>query len=279
MLMGTLLHRLGQIEEARAVLGNAVFQLGGTENALALLQHWLQLMPDDPVAQHRLAAWFGGEVPVRASDAYVTDLFDRYAESFDQHLQELGYRAPVLIAEQLTQHLGAGTGQRVVLDAGCGTGLCAPLLRPYAAYLTGVDLSSNMVEKARQRGGYDELVVAELTAFLRERPQTYDLIVSADTLVYFGDLTQIGAAAAQALRPGGYLAFTVEQAEAADAPTGYRLNKSGRYGHRLDYVEQILTAAGLQGVPATAVTLRQEGKQPVSGYVVLAYKPNLQEVA
>lgn len=279
LLMGTLLHRLGEIEEARALLGNAVFQLGGTENALALLQHWLQLMPDDPVAQHRLAAWFGGEVPERASDAYVTDLFDRYAEGFDQHLQELDYRAPTLIANQLTELLGAGTGQLVVLDAGCGTGLCAPLLRPYARQLTGVDLSPNMVEKARQRGGYDALVVAELTAFLSERPQAYDLIVSADTLVYFGDLTQVGIAAAQALHPGGYLAFSVEQVESAEAPAGYCLNKSGRYGHTLDYVKQILTAAGLHEVTATAVTLRQEGKQPVTGYVVLARKPNLHEVA
>ena len=275
LLMGTVLHGLGEIEEARAVLGNAVFQLGGTENALALLQHWLRLMPDDPVAQHRLAAWFGQDRPARASDAYVTDLFDRYADQFDQHLQKLGYRAPWLIAERLTERLGPGSGEWAVLDAGCGTGLCAPLLKPYAHRLAGVDLSPRMVDKARERGGYDELVVAELTAFLRERPETYDLIVSADTVVYFGDLSELGAAAAGALRPNGWLAFSVERAEPENAPEGHCLNKSGRYSHTADYLDQILLKSGLSAAAVTPVTLRQEGEQPVLGYVVLARKPNL----
>lgn len=279
MLIGTLLHRLGKREEAREILGNAVFQLGGTENALALLQHWLELMPDDPVAQHRLAAWFGRDVPERASDAYVTDLFDRYAEQFDQHLQKLGYRAPALLMARLVEKLGEGSGRFEVLDAGCGTGLCAPLLKPYARRLSGVDLSSRMIEKARERGGYDELTVAELAAFLTERPDRYDLIVSADTLVYFGDLTQVSGAAAAALRAGGCLGFTVERIEPENAPEGYYLNKSGRYSHTADYVRRILAATGLNDLSLTEVVLRQEGDQSVAGYVVLANKPNLHQVA
>lgn len=273
-LMGTVLHRLGEREEARAVLGNAVFQLGGTENALSLLQHWLRLMPDDPVAQHRLAAWFGGDVPARASDAYVTDLFDRYADQFDQHLQKLGYRAPTLILERLAGTLGEPKGLLDVLDAGCGTGWCAPLLRPYARHLTGVDLSPKMVDKARERGGYDELVVAELTAFLGERSRAYDLIVSADTLVYFGDLAALCAAAASAVRPGGWLAFTVERAERETAPEGHRLNKSGRYSHTAEYLARTLVAAGFEEPSLAEVTLRHEGEQPVFGYAVLVRRPN-----
>jgi predicted TPR repeat methyltransferase len=273
MLMGTLLHRLGRIEEARALLGNAVFQLGGTENALTLLQHWLWLMPDDPVARHRLAAWFGRDIPTRASDAYVTDLFDRYADQFDEHLQQLDYRAPDLIGARLADALGQATGQLDVLDAGCGTGLCAPMLRPYARRLTGVDLSSRMVEKARERGGYDELAVAELTVFLNERPGAYDLIVSADTLVYFGALETVGQAAAAALRPGGWLAFTAEQTAVDEAPDGYCLNRSGRYSHTSEYLERVLADAGLEVRTRADATLRQEGNQPVLGQVVLARKP------
>ncbi|MDS4068908.1 MAG: tetratricopeptide repeat protein [Candidatus Competibacter sp.] len=274
MLMGTLLHRLGRIEEARAVLGNAVFQLGGTENALALLQHWLRLMPDDPVARHRLAAWFGQDKPARASDAYVTDLFDRYADHFDEHLQRLDYRAPELIGARLADALGEGARQLDVLDAGCGTGLCASMLRPYARRLTGVDLSSRMVEKARERGGYDELAVAELTAFLNERPGAYDLIVSADTLVYFGMLETVLAAAAHALRPGGWLAFTAEQIAVEVAPDdGYCLNRSGRYSHTSEYLDRVLAGAGLEARARADATLRQEGNQPVMGHVVLARKP------
>ena len=107
--LGGLLHRMGRSEDARMVLGNAVFQLGDSKAALNLLQFWLRLMPDDPIVQHRLAAWFGqDQAPARASDAYVTYLFDRYAEGFDQHLvQELSYQAPAVIAERIAEVLGA----------------------------------------------------------------------------------------------------------------------------------------------------------------------------
>ena len=152
--------------------------------------------------------------------------------------------------------------------------MCAPLLRPYARHLTGVDLSPKMADKARERGGYDELVVAELTAFLRERSRAYDLIVSADTLVYFGDLTALCAGAAGAVRPGGWLAFTVERAERETAPEGYRLNKSGRYSHTAEHLARALVAAGFDEPSLAEVTLRQEGDQPVLGYAVLVRQPN-----
>ena len=118
-----------------------------------MLQFWLRLMPDDPIAQHRLASWFGqDQAPARASDAYVTYLFDRYAEGFDQHLvQELNYQAPAVIAGGSPKCWSAPAAYLDVLDAGCGTGLCAPLLHPYARHLVGVDLSPRMLDKARER--------------------------------------------------------------------------------------------------------------------------------
>ena len=272
--LGTLLHRRGEVDEARVVFGNAVFQLGEAEEAVKLLQYWLQLMPDDPIAQHRLAAWFGGEKPVRASDGYVTYLFDRYADCFDEHLVgELGYQAPAVIGARLVEMLGAPAARFEVLDAGCGTGLCQPVLRPYARRLTGVDLSPGMIQKARERGGYDELAVAELTAFLNERIGAYDLIASADTVVYFGALDLLLAAVAHALRPGGWLAFTAEQTTTDEAPNGYVLNKSGRYSHTAEYLEQALAAAGLELLARLDATLRQENDQPVVGHVALARKP------
>ncbi|MFZ1643648.1 MAG: tetratricopeptide repeat protein [Candidatus Contendobacter sp.] len=274
VLLVTLLQRQGRTEAARNIVGNVVFQRGGAKGALTLLQHWLRLMPDDPVAQHRLAAWFGKEAPARASDAYVTDLFDRYAASFDQHLVgQLDYQAPAVIGAWLTEILGEATARLDVLDAGCGTGLCALMLRPYARRLTGVDLSLRMVEKARARGEYDELAVTELTAFLNERPGAYDLIVSADTLVYFGALETVSRAAAAALRPGGWLAFTAEQTTADAAPDGYCLNQSGRYSHTAEYLERVLVGVGLELRTRADATLRQDGDQAVVGHVALARKP------
>ena len=124
-----------------------------------------------------------------------------------------------------------------------------------------------MVELARLRGDYDRLAVAELTAFLAADPARYDLVVSADTLVYFGDLDPVLAAAVTALRPGGWLAFTVEQGPAAD---GFQLARSGRYQHGEQYLRQGVHRAGLHLTLLDAVTLRLEAGRDVVGWRVLA---------
>ncbi len=159
-----------------------------------------------------------------------------------------------------------------MLDAGCGTGLCGPLLKAWAHRLAGADLSSKMVEKARLREVYDHLVVGELTVYLSTHPATYDLIISADTLCYFGDLTAVVTAAAVCLRPTGLLGFTVEKATEPDAPDGYRMQFHGRYSHTEPYIRRVLTGAGLQLVALETAVLRLERQEPVHGLVIMAAK-------
>jgi predicted TPR repeat methyltransferase len=146
------------------------------------------------------------------------------------------------------------------------------LLRPYARHLAGVDLSGGMVAKARQRGGYDELAVAELTAFLQESPACCDVVLSADTLVYFGELAAVLAAAHAALRPGGWLAFSLEAGD--DDADVAELTSSGRYRHGRRYVERVLREAGFADARIAADSLRKEGGQPVASWVVLARRPD-----
>lgn len=253
-------------------LGMLLYKLGRGPEATALYQQWLERDPHSSVARHMLAAHSGRDVPQRAADAYVQELFDGMADSFDEHLHKLDYRAPKWIAQTVASVLGTPDRSLAVLDAGCGTGLCCPFLRPYARWLTGVDLSPRMVDRARARGGYDELVVAEMTAFLSERNQAYDLIVSADTLVYFGELKTICSAAAGALRPDGWLAFTVEQWADPAAEPGFHLEPSGRYSHAAPYLRRVLTGAGLTIASLDGVDLRLEGGHPVAGFLVAARK-------
>lgn len=262
-------HTFARASEA---LGPVLVALRDADGARAVYRDWVARHPDDPVARHMLAASGAADAPQRADDAYVRQLFDKFAADFDQHLVgKLGYRAPEVLVAALTARLPPGTTGLDVLDAGCGTGLCAPLLRPLARRLVGVDLSAGMVEKARLRGGYDQLEVAELTASLAARPAAWDVVLSADTLVYFGDLNAVLAAAAQSLRPGGWLAFTVEAL--ADPATGVRLGHSGRYQHGRAYVQAELARHGFGDVSIADDELRKENGRPVPGLVVLARRP------
>jgi Tfp pilus assembly protein PilF/SAM-dependent methyltransferase len=169
-----VLHRLQRCDQARQLLGDALFRLSTTGQEGQIVKLWLALFPQDEVPNHRLAAQGGVAAPARASDAYVSYLFDHYADSFDVQLAKLHYRAPELIAGQLAQSLPSPQAHWRVLDAGCGTGLCGVWLRPYARELTGVDLSPGMVAKARARGGYDRLEVAELTQFLARKDAAFE---------------------------------------------------------------------------------------------------------
>ncbi|HSC73361.1 MAG TPA: tetratricopeptide repeat protein [Gaiellaceae bacterium] len=253
--------------EARRLLALAHCTLGEFDEAVEIFEEWLSEDPVDPIARHMLAACSGRDIPDRAADAYVERTFDTFAASFDAKLAQLAYRAPALVAEVLERAGAARSKSLDVLDAGCGTGLCGPLVAPYARRLVGVDLSEGMLAEARRRNAYDELVKSELGAYLADSSEAFDVVVSADTLVYFGALGSVVDAAASALRPSGRLVFTVEELPGS----GHALAPSGRYRHSRAYVRTVLTEAGLRPeiVPAE---LRLEAGEPVAGLVVLGTK-------
>jgi predicted TPR repeat methyltransferase len=257
--------------EARRLLALAHCTLGEVDEAVGVFEQWLKEEPAHPIARHMLAACSGRDVPARASDAFIEATFDGFAGSFDAKLAKLSYRAPALVAAMLADSDVEASKTLDVLDAGCGTGLCGPLVAAYARRLVGVDLSARMLAQAQARNVYDELVKRELTAYLRESLMAFDVIVSADTLVYFGPLGDVVAASAGALRPGGRFIFTVEELTGAGSDAGYGISPHGRYSHTRQYVEQVLVEADLRPgiVPAE---LRLEAGEPVAGLVVRATK-------
>lgn len=261
-----------QYPEARRLLALAYCVIGQPDKAVIVCEEWLKSEPDDPVARHTLAAVSGRDVPTRASDAYVQKTFDSFAASFEAKLATLHYQAPALVAAALADAGLPAARALDVLDAGCGTGLCGPLVAPYARWLVGVDLSEGMLKHAREKNVYDELVRSELTAYLQDRHDSFDLIVTADTLVYFGALKDVAVAAAGALRSGGRLIFTVEEATEADASSTYGIKPHGRFNHQAQYVERVLIDAGLTADIARAA-LRMESGAPVAGLVVTATRP------
>jgi len=249
-------------------LSAALKTCGEDQWAVQVLRQLLMLEPDNSLALHTLSAYTGANIPTRADDGYVRETFDRFANSFDAVLQTLDYQAPFLVEQALRGMTGLHPSVNV-LDAGCGTGLCGPLLRPWVGQLTGVDLSGKMLALARERHVYDELVESELTAFLQQSDAAYDVIVSADVLCYFGDLTPVLSSAAKALKIGGHVIFTIEELE-IETELGYRLNAHGRYSHRQHYVTQSSAEAGLAITGIESVILRLESGEPVAGLLVKA---------
>lgn len=265
----TAIRHQPELMRAYEYLGMLLYRVGDFAQAAQVYTNWLQCDPTNPVARHMAAATTGMNIPERADAEYVVKIFDRFAASFDRNLRNLGYRAPEVVASALAGHIPASSEMQQILDAGCGTGLCGPLLRPLCKRLAGVDLSARMIERAQERGGYDELVVSELCEFMQSRPRQFDAVVSADTLEYFGALDQVSRTANHALREGGLFLFTVE-ALPADSTEPYKLLVHGRYAHGEQYVRHSLETAGFEILELRSEVLRMECLQEVAGFLVVA---------
>lgn len=249
-------------------LGIALQESGQYEEAIKWIRAALEIRPDFAPTQYLLASLEGGNVPEQAPPEYVRELFDKYAHKFDQHLtQGLEYRTPTLLDRLLRQVLSSGStagGGMAVLDLGCGTGLCGPLLRDLAARLVGIDLSPGMIEKAHEKAVYDELAVADAVATLEAAPQTYDLVIAADVFPYIGRVDEVFRACRGALRNDGLFAFSTEADESIDT---YVLRPTNRYAHAAAYLRQEAARAGFVEAGFESVVLRKDRGKPVDGYL------------
>lgn len=222
---------------------------------------------------HALAANAEVFSPTKVPDYAIANLFDRYADTFDSHLRsKLQYAAPELIAQAVAEVTAIDPEERRydICDLGCGTGLIGPLLRPLANTLDGIDLSPQILEKAREKNAYDRLDVGDMVALLTARPRAYDLLTAADSIIYTGDLSPLFEAAHKSLRASGLFAFTVE------AGTGdrYHLHKKTlRYTHSETYLRHLAQIHGYAFERLTPIIPRYEGDQPVHGYLILLRTP------
>lgn len=248
-----------------------MMRMGDVATAQDYARRWRAGSKGHAVADHMAAAVLGEGTPDRAGDIYVRETFDRFASDFETTLAGLGYRVPEMLCSAAKDALGGRSGL-TVLDAGCGTGLCAPYLKPLAATLTGVDLSGGMLVKARERGLYDALHETELGQFLAATKEIYDLTIAADVFCYFGALAPSFAAIAQKTAPDGLFGFTVEAVQGIAPAEGYRLGATGRYQHDAAYVRSALEQAGFTILRFEDTQGREEMGQPVPCFLVLARK-------
>lgn len=235
-------------------------------SVLECLDRVLALDPAD-VEFAYLRSCIAGVRVDRAPDEYIIAFFDRFAASFEEKLLgKLGYRLPQEAAEFSKAWLEAHPAALRVVDLGCGTGLCGEFLRPAARALVGVDLSGEMLERARAKGVYDEVVRQEIVRYLVAQPaDSLDFALALDLFIYVGDLAPALKAMSRALARDGKMVFSVEVATAPDVD--YLLLPSGRFAHTTEYVEGAARDAGLEVARSKPVTIRHEAQEPVSGYL------------
>jgi predicted TPR repeat methyltransferase len=242
-------------------LGDLGQSVGRREDARQAYQKYFDAHPEDAELEHLLVALRDEPPPPRASDRTIQQIYKGFSVTYETRMRDdLQYQGPERIRDAIAAVMGSPS-HLDILDLGCGSGLAGTVLRPWAAQLSGVDLSPEMVELARKRGIYDRLEVAEITSWLQDSSRSFDLIVSCDVLIYFGDVHRIVAAAAARLRPGGVFALSMERSEHPP----FHLTDTGRYAHHPDHVREAASAAGLQVGYLEDAFLRMEYGVPVTG--------------
>jgi predicted TPR repeat methyltransferase len=251
--------------EALTFTGVAFQKLGQLEAAAAAFNDVLVIDPENAQATFLLATVQDTAPPAKPDSDYVKRLFDEFADTFDKSLTDVEYNAPEQLIELAKQFSPNANADQDILDIGCGTGLTGLKFKPLAKTLKGIDISPRMLSAAKERGIYDELEENEIiTALVRHQNDT-DIIVSADTFPYLGDLESVFLSVASALRDNGLFLFTVETHSSDE---DYLLGQTARYSHSRQYINDLAKRREFKVLACNDTVYRKESGNDVNGLIV-----------
>ncbi len=250
-------------------LGVLLMKLQKSSDALQHFYQALKVEPDNVVVQHLINVIMQNKKITSAPLEYIRSLFDSYAYHYDAHmLNDLHYQLPELMFAAIQQFSQVAYQQWRILDLGCGTGLCGESFKYSSNYLVGVDIAQQMLDVAQQKNIYDELILSDIFAYLKNQLNHWNLILAGDVLGYVGDLNEFFPLVKQALTSSGYFIFSTEIEEQAN----YRMTSSGRFAYQRDYLEQLMKKNHFTLVSYQQITLRTQQEQPVFAYLYVLKK-------
>lgn len=246
--------------EAFHVLGSVYRAMNRDEEAIRAYEMSLSIKPANVAIEHLLNALKGEDSEIAPAE-YVRDLFDDFAQDFDTKLvDKLQYKTPSLMRE-LFDNVRHGDSYELCLDLGCGTGLSGLEFRDITKSITGIDISNGMIEKAREKDIYDYLEVTDLSEYLYKSEITYDLVLSADVLVYIGKLDELFMQISSHVEKSGFFIFSVELLDEGE----YKIMKSGRYRHSHKYIRTLASNCGFEIITYKEANLRKESASWILG--------------
>lgn len=162
-------------------------------------------------------------------------LYADWADSYDDDHERVGFFGHQLTATVLARHLTRHDSSRV-LDAGAGTGAAGEALTGLGFNdLVAVDLSEDMLDRARRKGIYSQLMVADLSmpvdSFVDD---AFDAAILVGVFSYGQAPAETLEEIVRLVRPGGAIAFTMRTDFYAEDAMGVRskmrqLERKGRW--------------------------------------------------
>lgn len=252
--------------------GNVLLALLRLDEAIESYSRALELDPAfQPAADSRDLALFKLRRLNRCPPDFTRKLFDEFSAQFDETMVgKLNYRGPAILRSLVDRLLPFPESPQQILDIGCGTGLAAIAFCDFSnrGAIDGIDLSPCMIDAARARGIYRELILGDFESELARPGTQYDLILAADSMVYLGDLSACFSGVVKRLALNGHFAFTVEAADGG----GWQLTANNRFCHSEPYLRAEAAACGFGVIALERCTIRDEHTVPVAGFAVAVCK-------
>lgn len=272
MLRAKEFYELALIEDADYVdahnnLAIVYMAIKDRESALKHFCEVLRLQSDNPSVQHTIDILKQKTDVAASPPEYIQTLFDSYADHYDSHLlSSLNYQVPQLLYNIVAPYLPSKSIS--ILDLGAGTGLSGEIFKKHANQMVGVDLSEKMLAAASQKKIYTELRHEDILRYLENCHAQFDLVVAADVIVYFGDLTMLVKKVRNVLAPHGFFIFNTEINEKSD----YSLTMTGRFTHKQSYIEKLAEENGLKLIVKTTAVIRKHQDDNVQGNLFVLQK-------
>ena len=129
----------------------------------------------------------------------VQDYYDSFSENYEKERYQ-GYH--LLIDELEMACLKGFIENKVVLEAGCGTGLILQRIAKIASEAYGVDLSEKMLKRAKDKGL--NVIQGSITELPFE-DNYFDVVCSFKVLSHVEDVKKAISEMSRVLKPGGVL--------------------------------------------------------------------------
>lgn len=245
------------------MMGGCYLGLRQFEMAIQNYEKALALNPDYAIPQHMLNS-LKGKTSKHPPKEYVKNLFDDYADRFNESLvQSLQYKLPFMIKDIIQQISNTPRFSKTI-DLGCGTGLSGDGLREISNHLSGIDISENMISKANALGIYDSLYIGDIVETLNSIQENFDLFVALDVLIYVGDVEPIFRTIRKFCDSGSLFVFSTE----TQNEDGYSLLESSRYSHSDSYIMNQATGK-FNLIKSKNIVIRKEGNNLIQGKIYI----------
>lgn len=208
---------------------------------------------------------------------YIVGLYSTFASDFDALLiEKLQYQTPTKLRTLLDSSSNTKVYDKV-LDLGCGTGLSGLAVQDAVGKeLHGVDLSPDMIEKAKSRACYHQLKVADVALYLsKQSDKSWDLIWACDLFCYIGDLADVMLDSYRSLAVGGIFAFSTEllltsgTSSKQHPEVPYRLHECARFSHSFSYLESLALNCGFGILAKEFCPIRKNKGEHVQGTLLI----------